>query len=145
MRMTVLFLAVLMLFPIASAEAQLGVPNPTTLPPSAPGTAAPKPFGTDPHPFNNSHPMQPWDPSSASIYGAPLRAYDVPAQSVEVPIEVPQPGSLPSIVEPRVVTVPGYRVVETAKGYFVSARWGLQPGSNGVYYWVWMPGYFQPK
>ena len=112
-----------------SAEAQLGNINPTAL---APNSTA-QPFGQDPHPFNN---VPGWSPV--------MRVFDIFAQTAWLPVEVVQPGSLPPIIEYRVVTLPGYRVTETFGGYIYHAHWGMAP-TNGVYYPTFFPQRFVPK
>jgi hypothetical protein len=99
-----------------------------------PGTnpLAVTPFGTSPHPFNN---VPPWAPNSI------LGTYQVPPQTVVLPMETAQPGSLPPIIEVQPVTLPGYTVTETARGYMVHAHWGVRQVGT-AYYWTYFPAYF---
>jgi hypothetical protein len=98
---------------------------------------------------NNPHPAFPWAGFWAWTivrpYGVAIGAFDVPAQAVTLPIAVPQPGSLPSLVELRPVVLPAYRVTETTLGFWVHAHWGVQPAVDGVYVWRWIPAYFAPR
>jgi hypothetical protein len=139
----VVILIVVLAGSVTAASAQMGVPNPTTLsPPQSTNT----PFGNQPHPFNNSHPGEPWDRfKTTSPFGVVLQVIDVPVQVAEVPMEVPQPGSLPNTIERVAIYLPGYRVVETTVGFFVQPHWGVSPGANGVYYWTWIPVQFRPR
>lgn len=89
------------------AQAQLGTLNPFTV---KPGTT-PKPFGADPHPFNNFHPAQPWSRWNAG-HGDIIRYFEVPARTVAVPMmTVPAAESLPPVIEVQAVTIPGYRAL----------------------------------
>lgn len=119
----------------AVARAQLGVVNPATLPPGS----TTKPFGSDPHPFNNFHPRQPW-----SVWDYALSKFVVVARVVVIPMVVIQPGSLPPTIEWRTVTLPGYRVTEMRRGYVVHGHWGVEPAGN-AYSWAWRPTYYVPK
>lgn len=121
------------------AAAQLGLPNvPQIRGPLDPRT---QPFGQDPHPFNDPHPAQPWFwPGGDRV----VRAMEVPPRTLTLPMEAVQPGSLPSTVEWRTVTLPGYRVTETARGWIVDAHWGVERVGS-VYVWTWRPARFVPK
>lgn len=136
----VLALVALALAFAAPALAQLGQPNPGALP----GTTLPDPFGNAPHPFNNSHPLQPWDPWLWGGQGRPIAEHLVPERTVVIPMEVPQAGSLPSFYGPVPVTLPSYRVTETTAGFVIHGHWGVEP-RNGVYYWTWRPTNFRGK
>ena len=121
----------------AVVHAQMGVTNPTT-PTSNP------PFGTLPNPLNNPFPTQPWS-QPGGMMGTVVREVNVPPQTIAVPMEVPQPGSLPNRIETVTVTIPGYRIVETSMGYWVDSRHTLVQGSNGAYYWQGVTGGFISK
>ena len=121
----------------AVVHAQLGVPNSNT-PTSNP------PFGTQPNPLNNPFPTQPWGQPGGTM-GTVIREVTIPPQTVEVPMEVSQPGSLPNTIETVAVTIPGYRILETTTGYWVDPRYTLVRGSNGAYYWQGVTGGFIPK
>jgi hypothetical protein len=79
------------------------------------------------------------------MMGTVIREVNVPPQAVEVPMEVPQPGSLPNTIETVTVTIPGYRIVETTTGYWVDPRYTVVRGSNGTYYWQGVTGGFIPR
>lgn len=117
------------------ARAQVGNVNPAALSPSS--TAVP--FGNDPHPFNNFHMRQPW-----SVWGYTLREFVVAQRVVVVPMEVAQPGSLPPMIEWQTVTLPGYGVRETTRGFIVQEHWGLETRGN-AYYWTWKPTQYRSK
>jgi hypothetical protein len=131
--------AALVLLLSAPAGAQLGRPNPFTL---SPGSEA-QPFGTEPHPLNNHHPAEPWGAPWMTMDPA-VRVIEVPARTVALPMQAAEPGSSPGAVELRQVTLPGYRVTETTRGWIVHAHWGVQPAGN-IYYWTWRPTYFVGK
>ena len=137
LQMKQLLLAFLLGMLPAIAHAQMGVPNPTT-PTNNP------PFGTLPNPLNNPFPTQPWG-WPGGMMGTVVREIAVPAYTVEVPMEVPQPGSLPNTIETVAVTIPGYRMIETTTGYWVDPRYTLVRGSSGAYYWQGVTGGFIPK
>jgi hypothetical protein len=121
------------------AGAQLGLPNT----PQIRGRLDPgaQPFGQSPHPFNDPHPAQPWFwPGGDRV----VRVVEVPPRTVTLPMEAVQPGSLPSAVQWRTVTLPGYRVTETARGWIVDAHWSVEP-VGPVYVWTWRPARFVPK
>jgi hypothetical protein len=141
MKVVALVVSVLLATAGTTAHAQIGVPNTPALPPGQP---LPAPFGTAPHPFNDSHPAQPWDRFHVGTVGLPIGDFEVPARSVVIPIEVVHPGSLPSTAEPREVTLPGYRVTETTTGFIVHEHWGVRPVGN-IYQWTLIPTYFRAK
>ncbi len=119
----------------AVAPAQLGVVNPTALPPGSPAT----PFGPSPHPFNNAHPAQPW-----SGWNHVVREFVVAARIVIVPMAVASSGAGPPTAVWQTLMLPGYRVTETSYGYTVHEHWGVEPVGS-VYYWAWRPTYYVAK
>lgn len=139
----VVALAMLVLLGAAGspAHAQIGVPNTPAL---RPGQPLPEPFGNAPHPFNDSHPAQPWDRFNPGAYGLPVGDFEVPPRTVVIPMEVVQPGSLPSTTELQAVTLPGYRVTETTTGFIVHEHWGVRPVGE-IYYWTLIPTSFRAK
>jgi hypothetical protein len=103
----------------------------------------PRPFGTQPHPFNNPHPALPWAGPWMGI-DLPVRVVEMPARTVVLPMDAAQPGSPPSAVQWRAVTLPGYTVTETVRGWVVHEHWGVEPAGE-VYHWAWRPTYFVAK
>jgi|SRR2546422_1785727 len=102
--------------------------------------------GADPNFFsNNPHPAMPWhSPWALSNQGLVLREIEVPSRSVVIPMEVVQPGSLPSTIEWQEVTLPGYRVTEKVNGFTVQGHWEVRPHGS-AYYWTWVPTHFRSK
>jgi hypothetical protein len=131
--------AALLLLLAVPAGAQLGVPNPP-VPPAGP---EPPPFGSQPHPFNNPHPALPWAGPWKGI-DVPVRVIEVPARTVVLPMVAAEPGSPTGAVELREVTLPGYVVTETTRGWVVHEHWGVEP-ADSVYRWTWRPTYFVAK
>ncbi|MGH7324158.1 MAG: hypothetical protein ACREJ9_05860 [Candidatus Rokuibacteriota bacterium] len=121
------------------AFAQIGVPNPPAVPPNQ--FINTPPFGTQPHPLNNSHVTQPWD---LFHRGLVVRELHVLPRTVVIPIETAQPGSLPSTIELQQVTLPAYRVTETVGGFIVHDHWEVRPVGN-AYYWTFVPTHFRRK
>jgi hypothetical protein len=121
------------------AGAQIGEPNT----PRVRSGPLPDPFGQQPHPFNDPHPALPWHEPWTGM-DPTVRVIEVPARTVVLPMEAAEPGSSPGSVALRQVTLPGYRVTETTRGWVVHAHWGVQPAGS-VYYWTWRPTYFVGK
>lgn len=123
----------------SAAFAQLGVPNPPAVPPDE--FINTPPFGTQPHPLNNSHVTQPWDLFHGGLV---VREYQVLPRTVVLPMEAVEPGSLPSTIEWQQVTLPGYRVTETVGGFIVHDHWEVRPVGT-AYYWTFVPAHFRRK
>lgn len=99
-------------------------------------------------PHNNPYPVLPWGDGqlgAAGVYGAPVRTWEMPERSFVLDLMVPQPGSLPATWESVPVTVPGYVVVETTRGYGYPGRWTVVQVALGGYRWQWVPPAFYPK
>src|SRR6266404_6412800 len=145
--------AVLAFWWCAFASAQIGqspsnsppagvAPPPGTAPPPLPnpfpsyGTPITPPSNTLRTPANNPYPVLPWGDGqigAAGVYGAAVRTWEVPEQSYVLDLMVPQPGSLPATWESVPVTVPGYVVVETTRGYGYPGRWTVVQVAVGGY------------
>jgi len=129
-------------------------PPPGTTPPPLPnpypssGTPITPPSNTLRTPSNNPYPVLPWGDGqlgAAGVYGTPVRTWEVPESSFVLDLMVPQPGSLPATWESVPVTVPGYVVVETTRGYGYPGRWAVVQVAVGGYQWQWVPPAFYPK
>jgi hypothetical protein len=129
------FALTLLLVLVSPAPAQLGVVNPTALPPGSPAT----PFGRSPHPFNNAHPAQPW-----SGWNQVVHEFAVAARVVVVPMAVSSSAGGPPTVAWQALILPGYWVTETSHGYTVHEHWGVEQVGR-VYYWAWRPTYYVAK
>lgn len=91
---------------------------------------------------DNPHPAFPWSYPTALATNQPaVRSFEVPPRTVILPMV--QPDSVPSITT-QLVTLPGYRVTETAAGFIVHGHWGVQP-TGAAYAWTWVPTYFKRK
>jgi hypothetical protein len=146
------------------AVAQLGQP-PSNVPPLPNGPPAantppkPNPFPmihrplqppslTVPGTSNNPHSTLPWGDGRLFVpqAGTLIRYWTVPDSTYTVEMAVAQPGSLPPVIQTRVVTLPGYVVAETTRGYLYPGRWTLtQAGFGGPSQLQWLPPAFYPK
>ena len=127
MRRLVLFLVIALLFMtplLASAQ---------NIMPAVPGT----PTWPWWHPWNPYHPE---NPANLARYGTTIRYIYVLPRTVVIPTYDAVAG-----VYPYTAIVPGYTVTETTTGYIYPARWELHQVGPGVYQWVLMPAFFQPK
>ncbi len=128
---------------VTPAWGQVGTPNTFTFPKGP--IAQPRP--TDNHPLNNPHPMQPWDPLSATHYnyGTVIQYITVPPEQVVVRLSVPLPDGVPPQTQEQMLEIPGYYVAETTTGYWYPERWTLWQVGVGVYQWVKFPVEFRRK
>lgn len=129
MRRFILLLVVLalLLLPLASFAQSF------VLPP-APGT----PTWPLWHPWNHYHPQ---NPANLARYGLPIGYIHVPSRAVTIYGY----DSLAGMYRPYTVIIPGFTITETTTGYVYPSRWELREVSRGVYQWVLMPAFFQPK
>jgi hypothetical protein len=92
---------------------------------------------------SNPHPAFPWFYPTALATNEPtVRSFEVPPRVVTLPMT--QPDFTPSTIMTQEVTLPGYRVTETAAGFIVHGHWGVQP-TGAAYAWTWVPTYFKRK
>ena len=140
----------------SAALGQLGTVNPSTpvfiirpinpanqfvvTPPGFPFSRETIPFGDEPHPLNNAHPMTP----NAGL-GYAVRQVWMPAQPVAMQVYVPAPSGVPATYETQYVQVPGFYVTETTTGYLYPERWVMDQLNVGVYQWRKAPAQFVPR
>jgi len=132
--------------PINSPSPPGATPSPNPYP--SYGTPITPPSNTLRTPSNNPYPVLPWGDGqigASTAYGSPVRTWEVPERSYVLDMMVPQPGSLPATWESVPVTVPGYVVVETTRGYGYPGRWTVVQVAVGGYQWQWVPPAFYPK
>jgi len=129
------------------AQAQVPVPvAPTATPPPTGQNVFPSLQNIQKFPNDFPHPMMPWDGLvRPGLTGQVIRYVEVPPQQVTVELPVPSAETAPFRLEPQVVTIPGYVVTETAKGYLYPQRWTLEQLNVGVYQWRLRPPEFHLK
>jgi hypothetical protein len=126
--------ALLFLVGVASpAAAQLGAPNTFSPTPFAP-------FGPDPHPLNNPHPMLP----NAGL-GYAANHFWVPPRQVALQVYVPVPDGVPAKYQTMYAEIPGFYVVQTTTGNLYPERWVIDQLNVGVYRWRRAPAQFVPR
>jgi hypothetical protein len=92
---------------------------------------------------NTPHPTMPWA-GITNQYGQPVRYFLVPSQ----PVEIQSPGASATgetVLEARVVDIPGYTMTETNVGFYVPERWIIEQVGPGSYQWRVVPPQFFRK
>jgi hypothetical protein len=115
-------------------------PTGQNVPPTIPNLQGrPNDFPAPIHPwFGPGYPGQ-------GNYGTVVRYIEVPAQQLTISVYVPGPGSFRGELVPQTVEIPGYVVAETTTGFLYPERFDLRQVTPGVYQWVTLPPFFQPK
>ena len=132
-------------FPIQPFPGAGAFPDPNTgrLVPITPST----PFsGTTPSGSPTGQ-MMPWVGISTPqpMVGQVIRQIWVEPQIVPIQVYVRQPEGIPEVWQTQYVEVPGYWATETTQGTIYPPRWTIVNPGYGVYQWLPVSGYFQPR